>query len=76
MDFEDDIKALAGGGLDKEAQAKIVERLFWGDNPAPDGLVPTVSAADLKAVWNMWRDMPPPTPGQQVAIGRSVVRPI
>jgi hypothetical protein len=73
MDFEDDIKALAGGGLDEEAQAKIVERLFWGDNPAPeDGLVPSVSAVDLKAVWKMWRDMPTPMSGQQVAVDRSI----
>jgi hypothetical protein len=50
MDFEDDIKALAGGGLDKEAQGKIMERLLWGDNPE-DGLVPSVSPTDSAEVF-------------------------
>jgi hypothetical protein len=41
--------------------------------PADDnGFVPSVSPADLKAVWNLWRDMAARTPGQNVGIGQSV----
>ena len=68
MDFEEDVEALAGGGLDKEAHAKILERLFWGDNLSEAGFVPSVNPADLKSVWNMWRDMHKRMPDQQVSL--------
>ena len=47
------------------------EEFFPADE---NGLVPSVSAAALKAVWNMWRDMAAGMPGQRVALGDSVYK--
>jgi|SRR5215469_1596343 len=72
MDLEKEIKALTGGGIDREAQGKIIEKLFWGDSPSEDGLVPSVDPTDLKNVWNMGREVQTHSPGQQVAVDRKI----